>query len=145
MRCLFISKFFFHGTVLWERKGVLVSGRGAPLQLEDFGGLSSLHQREPMSLMRLHRLYISIVLTLQVWCPMTPEFYSEYLKIKTRRKKVCTHPLYSIQCILHISSNGTQDVQWICILFSPLQLLYVMNPNKFRACQVITVLLLPVT
>jgi hypothetical protein len=40
----------------------------------------------------------------QVWCPMTPEFYSEYLKINTRRKK----------------------------------LLYVMNPNKFRACQVNT-------
>ncbi|CAI8001510.1 General transcription and DNA repair factor IIH helicase subunit XPB [Geodia barretti] len=45
--------------------------------------------------------FIAKVQCAEVWCPMTPEFYSEYLKIKTRRKK----------------------------------LLYVMNPNKFRACQ----------
>ncbi|XP_065905045.1 general transcription and DNA repair factor IIH helicase/translocase subunit XPB-like [Dysidea avara] len=37
----------------------------------------------------------------EVWCPMTPEFYAEYLQIRTRRRK----------------------------------LVYVMNPNKFRACQ----------
>jgi DNA excision repair protein ERCC-3 len=45
--------------------------------------------------------FIAKVQCAEVWCPMTPEFYSEYLKIRTRRKK----------------------------------LLYVMNPNKFRACQ----------
>lgn len=46
--------------------------------------------------------YIARVQCAEVWCPMSPEFYSEYLRIQTRKRK----------------------------------LLYVMNPMKFRACQV---------
>ena len=45
--------------------------------------------------------YIAKVQCAEVWCPMTPEFYREYLSIKSRKR----------------------------------MLLYVMNPNKFRACQ----------
>lgn len=45
--------------------------------------------------------HIANVQCAEVWCPMTPEFYSEYLRANYRKKK----------------------------------LLYVMNPNKFRACQ----------
>ncbi|XP_076799627.1 general transcription and DNA repair factor IIH helicase/translocase subunit XPB-like [Clavelina lepadiformis] len=45
--------------------------------------------------------YIARVQCAEVWCPMTPEFYREYLAIKSRKR----------------------------------MLLYVMNPNKFRACQ----------
>eukprot|EP00731_Ephydatia_muelleri_P018733 Em0011g773a len=45
--------------------------------------------------------FIARVQCAEVWCPMTPEFYQEYLQIQSRRRK----------------------------------LLYVMNPNKFRACQ----------
>nr|CAB3243291.1 TFIIH basal transcription factor complex helicase XPB subunit-like [Phallusia mammillata] len=45
--------------------------------------------------------YIARVQCAEVWCPMTPEFYREYLAIKSRKRL----------------------------------LLYVMNPNKFRACQ----------
>ncbi|GAX74989.1 hypothetical protein CEUSTIGMA_g2435.t1 [Chlamydomonas eustigma] len=46
--------------------------------------------------------HIANVQCAEVWCPMTKEFYSEYLK----------------------KENGPRR-----------QLLYVMNPNKFRACQ----------
>lgn len=50
---------------------------------------------------------------------MTPEFYQEYLQIQSRKRKV-------------------QDVCYASHLpcTSLMQLLYVMNPNKFRACQV---------
>lgn len=47
------------------------------------------------------RGFIARVQCAEVWCPMTPEFYREYLICKTSKKL----------------------------------LLYVMNPNKFRACQ----------
>ncbi|XP_063989827.1 general transcription and DNA repair factor IIH helicase subunit XPB [Diachasmimorpha longicaudata] len=47
------------------------------------------------------RGFIARVQCAEVWCPMTPEFYREYLCCKMTRKL----------------------------------LLYVMNPNKFRACQ----------
>ena len=63
---------------------------------------------------------------------MTPEFYSEYLKIKTRRKKVT----FSKK-----QKNSSLNKHYTMATFhfhipSFLQLLYVMNPNKFRACQV---------
>ncbi|KAK2142669.1 hypothetical protein LSH36_924g00041 [Paralvinella palmiformis] len=45
--------------------------------------------------------YIAKVQCAEVWCPMTPEFYHEYLNTRTMKKL----------------------------------LLYVNNPNKFRACQ----------
>lgn len=45
--------------------------------------------------------YIAKVQCAEVWCPMSPEFYREYLNIKSRKK----------------------------------MLLYVTNPNKFRACE----------
>ncbi|XP_030829928.1 general transcription and DNA repair factor IIH helicase subunit XPB-like [Strongylocentrotus purpuratus] len=45
--------------------------------------------------------FIARVQCAEVWCPMAPEFFREYLAIRTRRRL----------------------------------LLYVMNPNKFRACQ----------
>ncbi|CAD6233996.1 GSCOCG00007459001-RA-CDS [Cotesia congregata] len=47
------------------------------------------------------RGFIARVQCAEVWCPMTPEFYREYLGHKMSKK----------------------------------MLLYVMNPNKFRACQ----------
>lgn len=47
------------------------------------------------------RGYIARVQCAEVWCPMTPEFYKEYLQCRTSKKL----------------------------------LLYVMNPNKFRAAQ----------
>ncbi|KAK4488311.1 hypothetical protein RD792_004067 [Penstemon davidsonii] len=46
--------------------------------------------------------FIANVLCAEVWCPMTKEFFAEYLKNKNPKKK---------------------------------QVLYVMNPNKFRACE----------
>lgn len=46
--------------------------------------------------------FIANVQCVEVWCPMTKEFYAEYLKPQNSRKK---------------------------------QGLYVMNPNKFRACE----------
>ncbi|XP_063964838.1 general transcription and DNA repair factor IIH helicase subunit XPB-like [Lytechinus pictus] len=48
-----------------------------------------------------NRGFIARVQCAEVWCPMAPEFFREYLAIRTRRRL----------------------------------LLYVMNPNKFRACQ----------
>ncbi|XP_033126893.1 general transcription and DNA repair factor IIH helicase subunit XPB-like isoform X2 [Anneissia japonica] len=45
--------------------------------------------------------HIAKVQCAEVWCPMTPEFYREYLSIRNRKRL----------------------------------LVYVMNPNKFRACQ----------
>lgn len=45
--------------------------------------------------------YIAKVQCAEVWCPMTPEFYREYLSARASKK----------------------------------MLLFVMNPNKFRACQ----------
>ncbi|XP_071942531.1 general transcription and DNA repair factor IIH helicase/translocase subunit XPB-like isoform X2 [Antedon mediterranea] len=45
--------------------------------------------------------HIAKVQCAEVWCPMTPEFYREYLGMRTRKRL----------------------------------LVYVMNPNKFRACQ----------
>ncbi|XP_071811809.1 general transcription and DNA repair factor IIH helicase/translocase subunit XPB-like [Apostichopus japonicus] len=45
--------------------------------------------------------FIARVQCAEVWCPMTPEFYREYLNLTSRKR----------------------------------MLLYVMNPNKFRACQ----------
>lgn len=47
------------------------------------------------------RGFIARVQCAEVWCPMTPEFYRDYLLCRTSKKL----------------------------------LLYVMNPNKFRACQ----------
>uniref|UniRef100_A0A803M3D7 ERCC3/RAD25/XPB helicase C-terminal domain-containing protein n=1 Tax=Chenopodium quinoa TaxID=63459 RepID=A0A803M3D7_CHEQI len=46
--------------------------------------------------------YIANVQCAEVWCPMTKEFFTEYLKEENSKKK---------------------------------QALYVMNPNKFRACE----------
>ncbi|GMQ05510.1 hypothetical protein CsSME_00050506 [Camellia sinensis var. sinensis] len=46
--------------------------------------------------------YIANVQCAEVWCPMTKEFFAEYLKKENSKKK---------------------------------QALYVMNPNKFRACE----------
>ncbi|CAG7902618.1 unnamed protein product, partial [Brassica rapa] len=46
--------------------------------------------------------FIANVLCAEVWCPMTREFFAEYLKKENSKKK---------------------------------QALYVMNPNKFRACE----------
>ncbi|GBG62934.1 hypothetical protein CBR_g34305 [Chara braunii] len=46
--------------------------------------------------------FIANVQCAEVWCPMTKEFYAEYLKKENTRKR---------------------------------QALYVMNPNKFRACE----------
>lgn len=48
-----------------------------------------------------HGGFIARVQCAEVWCPMTPEFYREYLNLTSRKRL----------------------------------LLYVMNPNKFRACQ----------
>eukprot|EP00795_Rhopilema_esculentum_P014874 gene14874-6006_t len=45
--------------------------------------------------------YLARVQCAEVWCPMVPEFYREYLGIQSRKR----------------------------------MLLYVMNPNKFRACE----------
>lgn len=45
--------------------------------------------------------FIAKVQCAEVWCPMTPEFYREYLAVQANKK----------------------------------MLFYVMNPNKFRACQ----------
>jgi len=45
--------------------------------------------------------YLARVQCAEVWCPMVPEFYREYLSIESRKR----------------------------------MLLYVMNPNKFRACE----------
>lgn len=47
------------------------------------------------------RGFIARVQCAEVWCPMAPEFYREYLACKSAKK----------------------------------MLLFVMNPNKFRACQ----------
>ncbi|XP_071715451.1 general transcription and DNA repair factor IIH helicase/translocase subunit XPB1-like [Rutidosis leptorrhynchoides] len=46
--------------------------------------------------------FIANVLCAEVWCPMTKDFFTEYLKKENSKKK---------------------------------QTLYVMNPNKFRACE----------
>ena len=46
--------------------------------------------------------FIPNVQCAEVWCPMTKEFFAEYLKKENSKKK---------------------------------QALYVMNPNKFRACE----------
>lgn len=46
--------------------------------------------------------FIANVQCVEVWCPMTKEFYAEYLKPDNQRRR---------------------------------QALYVMNPNKFRACE----------
>ncbi|KFK22354.1 hypothetical protein AALP_AAs42226U000300 [Arabis alpina] len=46
--------------------------------------------------------FIANVQCVEVWCPMTKEFFAEYLKVENSKKK---------------------------------QALYVMNPNKFRACE----------
>ena len=45
--------------------------------------------------------HIANVQCAEVWCDMTPEFYAEYLKTTSRKRR----------------------------------LIYVMNPNKFQACQ----------
>jgi len=45
--------------------------------------------------------YLARVQCAEVWCPMSPEFYREYLDLSSRKRN----------------------------------LLYVMNPNKFRACE----------
>ena len=57
---------------------------------------------------------------------MSPEFYSEYLRIQTRRRKASKAPSFS----------AVSTLPTVSIYLS--QLLYVMNPMKFRACQVRT-------
>jgi DNA excision repair protein ERCC-3 len=47
--------------------------------------------------------FLAVVQCVEVWCPMTPLFFNEYLK-----------PIYSKQ---------------------KKQELYIMNPNKIRACE----------
>ncbi|XP_071802961.1 general transcription and DNA repair factor IIH helicase/translocase subunit XPB-like [Asterias amurensis] len=58
-----------------------------------------LYEANWMELQRMN--FIARVQCAEVWCPMTPEFYREYLGLRSRKRL----------------------------------LLYVMNPNKFRACQ----------
>jgi len=38
---------------------------------------------------------------LQVWCPMSPEFYREYLAIQTRKKMVCPYSVILICCVFY--------------------------------------------
>ena len=50
--------------------------------------LSEAHSCICMSLNRILRVVKPFVFSSQVWCPMTPEFYREYLGIRTRKRKV---------------------------------------------------------
>ena len=63
--------------------------------------------------------YIARVQCAEVWCPMAPEFYREYLSTRTCKKMVLMTDLLTF-LLMFVSSK---------------QLLYVMNPNKFRVCQ----------
>lgn len=67
------------------------------------------------------RGYIAKVQCAEVWCPMTPQFYREYLIMKMQKKLVIIFYNFFINLKLY--------------KLQKFQLLYVMNPNKFRACQ----------
>lgn len=45
---------------------------------------------------RFH-VYFFVYAKIQVWCPMTPEFYREYLNIKSRKRKVNA-------CVCHVET-----------------------------------------
>ncbi|XVE64808.1 hypothetical protein DITRI_Ditri07aG0131700 [Diplodiscus trichospermus] len=60
------------------------------------------------------KLYEANVQCAEVWCPMTKEFFAEYLKKENPRRNRFT---------------------LICLFSMSFVALYVMNPNKFRACE----------
>ncbi|KAK6130022.1 hypothetical protein DH2020_036244 [Rehmannia glutinosa] len=69
--------------------------------------------------------FIANVQCAEVWCPMTKEFFAEYLKKENSKKK-------QGYLALNVPSNmmGLYDDN-----VDRLIALYVMNPNKFRACE----------
>ncbi|GJN18018.1 hypothetical protein PR202_gb05130 [Eleusine coracana subsp. coracana] len=69
--------------------------------------------------------FIANVQCAEVWCPMTKEFFAEYLK-KENSKKKQVNSFLSFHYYVQAESLDN------CI---SCQALYVMNPNKFRACQ----------
>ena len=69
---------------------------------------------------------------LQVWCPMSPEFYREYLATRTIKRMVWVFFVYYFSLLMY--SLCSLNYPWLKLFFH-FQLLYVMNPNKYRACQ----------
>lgn len=69
------------------------------------------------------RGFIAKVQCAEVWCPMTPQFYREYLIMRMQKKLVKFKKIFIFNTLIKIFG------------FEFSQLLYVMNPNKFRACQ----------
>ncbi len=68
--------------------------------------------------------HIATVKCIEIWCEMTSEFYEHYLKSQLR---------YTSEMLLAVSR---MFFFYECVMFVRKQLLlYVMNPNKFRACE----------
>ncbi|KAF7828245.1 DNA repair helicase XPB1 [Senna tora] len=63
--------------------------------------------------------FIANVQCAEVWCPMTKEFFAEYLKKENSKKR---QTVFCFEDVLNLSLSVDQA-------------LYVMNPTKFRACE----------
>ncbi|CAI5957829.1 unnamed protein product [Closterium sp. NIES-64] len=72
--------------------------------------------------------YTANVQCMEVWCPMTREFYAEYIRADARKRQglYVMNPNKFCACknLIRFHEEQRQDKG-----------LYVMNPNKFRACE----------
>jgi len=64
------------------------------------------------------RGFIARVQCAEVWCPMTPEFYREYLMCKTSKKLVYIHELF------HITDNDVSLYCSLSVQYSSIPVLY---------------------
>lgn len=66
------------------------------------------------------RGFIARVQCAEVWCPMTPEFYREYLMCKTSKKLVYIHEQFHItDTDVSLYCSPSVSIRWHpCIIFS---------------------------
>jgi len=64
------------------------------------------------------RGFIARVQCAEVWCPMTPEFYREYLMCKTSKKLVYIHEQF------HITDTGVSSYCILSVQYSSIPALY---------------------
>ncbi|KAK4338445.1 hypothetical protein RND71_042932 [Anisodus tanguticus] len=74
--------------------------------------------------------FVANVQCAELWCPMTKEFFAEYLKKENSKKR-------QFHLVVHLVEETSLSLACgIALAISSYQYaLYVMNPNKFRACE----------
>ncbi|ETO15472.1 excision repair cross-complementing rodent repair deficiency, complementation group 3, partial [Reticulomyxa filosa] len=80
--------------------------------------------------------YLATVQCVEVWCPMTPDFYRAYLEIKYGANKNNNSSQSSLSLsTFSSSSSSSSSLSALTVTARKAQLLSDFNPNKFRAME----------